>query len=120
MKIILDEDLPRSLGAVLAERGHEVFDVRDVGLRGKPDEKIFRFAQENSAVLFSADLGFSNILKFPLGSHAGIVILRFPNEMPTALINKITIALLEKISEEEFKGSAIVFSPSGARIRRSR
>ena len=120
MKIVLDEDLPRSLGKVLAEAGHEISDVRDAGLRGKSDEEVFRFAQENNAVLFSADLGFSNILKFPLGSHAGIVILRFPNEMPTALMNKIATALLSKISEDEFKGSVIVLSPSGARIRRSR
>lgn len=118
MKIVIDEDLPRSLTAALSESGHEVFDIRDHGLRGKPDEVIFTFAQQKEAVLFSADLGFSNILSFPLGSHYGIVILRFPNEMPTQVIAKEVLLLLEKIPEEELQGSLIILSPSQARMRR--
>lgn len=49
MKIVIDEDLHRSLGEVLRKLGHEVFDVRDHGLRGKSDEDVFRFAQEKKA-----------------------------------------------------------------------
>lgn len=118
MKIVIDEDLHRSLGEVLRKLGHEVFDVRDHGLRGKSDEDVFHFAQQKVAVLFSGDLGFSNIFQFPLGSHAGIVILRFPNEMPTPMINVAVLATLSLISEDDFTGNLVVISPGKVRVRR--
>jgi hypothetical protein len=40
MTFLVDEDLPRSVGAVLREFGHEVVDVRDIGLRGAPIPKL--------------------------------------------------------------------------------
>ena len=118
MKAVIDEDLPRSLNAVLQSLGFEIFDVRDFGLRGKADEDIFIFAQERQAVLFSADLGFANIFRFPLGGHSGIVILRFPNEMPTDAIHKASKNLLLKLSKEDFAGNLIILSLAGIRIRR--
>lgn len=36
MRAVVDEDLPRSLGATLGALGFEVLDIRDCGLRGKP------------------------------------------------------------------------------------
>ena len=82
------------------------------------DEDIFEFAKNHNAGLFSGDLGFANIVKFPLGSHHGIVILRFPNEMRADVINQIVVRLLNKISESDFEGNLIILSPNGMRIRR--
>lgn len=70
--------MPRSTGKLLKECGYEVKDIRDHGLRGAEDERVYRFAQENRAALITGDLGFGNILRFPLGSHFGIIIARFP------------------------------------------
>lgn len=88
MKAAIDEDLHRSLSKILSSLGFEIFDIRDHNLRGKPDDVIFKFAQKKGATLFSGDLGFSNILRFLLGKHHGIVILRFPNEMSMGKINE--------------------------------
>lgn len=117
MKIVIDEDLHRSLGETLKKLGHEVLDIRDYGLRGKTDEEVFAFAQQQNAVLCSADLGFANTLTFPLGSHYGIIILRFPNELQTKTINSIITALLPRIPEKEFGGHLLIISPAGVRIR---
>lgn len=40
-KFLIDEDLPRSLARGLREHGLEAADVRDLGLRGAPDERIW-------------------------------------------------------------------------------
>ncbi len=40
---VIDEDLPRIIDKVLESLGWEIKDVRDVGLRGKSDEKIIDF-----------------------------------------------------------------------------
>lgn len=115
----IDEDLPRSLGQVLSELGFTVFDIRDYGLRGHPDSEIFQFAQKQNAVLFSADLGFSNLLDFPIGSHHGIVILRFPSELPTRETNQEVKRLLAKLLPTDYPGNLTIVSPGKIRLRRN-
>jgi predicted nuclease of predicted toxin-antitoxin system len=74
-KFVVDEDTPRSAGKLLHSNGFDVKDVRDFGLRGAKDDEVYRFAQEERATLTTGDLGFGNILHFPLGSHYGIVLI---------------------------------------------
>lgn len=118
MNAVIDEDLPRSFGIVLSQLGFTVFNIRDRNLRGSTDDKIFLFAQKNKAVLFSADLGFSNILRFPLGTHHGICILRFPNEASVSLMNKTAKTFLGKLLPSDYHGNLIIISPGALRIRR--
>ena len=61
MKAVIDEDLHRSLGSVLSLLGISVLDIRDKGLRGSSDETVYKYAQKQKAILFSADLGFSKV-----------------------------------------------------------
>ncbi|MFW0860257.1 MAG: DUF5615 family PIN-like protein [Dehalococcoidia bacterium] len=116
--IVVDEDVHRSISEPLERLGHSVIDIRDYGLRGSEDEKIFQFAQRNKAVLISGDLGFSNILRFPLGTHCGIIIIRFPNEMSTERINEEVYKALNEIEDEDMGENLIVISPGKIRIRR--
>lgn len=118
MNAVIDEDLHRSLADTLKQIGFHVFDIRDHGLSGLSDEKIYAFTIEKKAVLFSADLGFSNILTYPLGQHYGIVILRYPNEMPTQQINQQIAYLLPKIKQKDYEGHLIILSKNKIRIRR--
>jgi predicted nuclease of predicted toxin-antitoxin system len=119
MRIVIDEDLPRSITIALTAMGHEVFDIRDHKLRGEPDEVIFEFAQKKRAVLFSGDLGFGNTIRFPLNSHHGIVILRFPNEMSTKKIVSLSTSYLKEVEKKQIIGNLFVFSPKGVRMRKS-
>lgn len=114
----IDEDMPRSTGRILKESGDEVKDIRDYGLRGADDDRIYQFAQNNKAVLITADLGFGNILRFPIGSHFGIVIVRFPNEMPTSELNHQLVARFADLTEADFKGSLVIIEPGKVRIRK--
>lgn len=98
--------------------GYEAKDVRDVGLRGAKDDMVFAYAQETEAILISGDLGFGNILHFPIGSHYGIVIAHFPNEVTTHEINSELEARLSEIEENSFKGSLIIIEPGKVRIRK--
>lgn len=70
------------------------------------------------AVLFSGDLGFSTIVDYPLKTHYGICILRFPNEMSTNKINQEVKKLLSKLKLSDYKESLIILSPGKLRIRR--
>ncbi|MBW2039334.1 MAG: DUF5615 family PIN-like protein [Deltaproteobacteria bacterium] len=118
LKFLIDEDLPRSTAEVLRAKGFEVLDVRDCGLRGKRDDEIFRFAQKEGAIILTGDIGFGNLLRFPLGSHCGIVIAHFPNEISTAEQNHQIVMAFDKISEADFKSNLIILEPGKIRIRR--
>lgn len=118
LRFVIDEDMPRSTAAVLKTRNYNVLDIRDYGLRGKSDEEIFKFAQQEKAVILTGDLGFGNLLKFPVGSHLGIVIAHFPNEIPTSELNNQIIKAFDDLTEMDFKGNLIIIEPGKLRIRR--
>ena len=117
-KFVIDEDMPRSTGRILAEAGYAVFDIRDYGLRGADDNKIFEFALTKQAVLITGDIGFGNILHFPLGKHFGIVLARFPNEIDTQELNRQLLDKFKDLSEDDFKGNILIIEPGKLRIRK--
>lgn len=98
MRFLIDESLPRAVSRVLAAAGHDAADVRDVGLRGAPDEAIAAHAKTDARIVVSADLDFSNALRFPPGTHPGILVARLPD---TPAPDAIAARILEAITEAE-------------------
>ena len=103
LKFLLDEDLPRSSAQPIRKLSHEVLDVRDCGLRGKSDDEVFEFAQKEGAIIFTADLGFGNLLRYPVGSHNGIVIVHLPNELSSAEVNRQIGIMFEQLTRPRRK-----------------
>jgi len=120
LKFVVDEDLPRSTSKILREKGFEVLDVRERGLRGLSNEEIFRIAQREKAVFLTGDLGFGNLLHFPMGSHSGIVIVRFPSGVSTSELNRQMTISLNRLSEDDIRGNLVIIEPGRIRIRRRR
>lgn len=117
-KFVIDEDLPRSTAESLKKEGYKVFDIRDYGLRGKSDRKIYEFAKKQKAVLITRDKGFGNILEFPIGRHYGIVVIDFPMQVSDKEMNRFLIKCLRKIKKEDFKGNLIIIEPGRIRMRK--
>jgi predicted nuclease of predicted toxin-antitoxin system len=117
---LVDEDMPRSTAAALRQAGHTAWDVRDIGLRGQGDDQVFAEAQARSAILVTADKGFSNVLSYPSGSHAGIVVMRVPNELPTWQVNHELMRALAELSGESLRGTLIIIEAGRTRVRRPR
>ena len=117
-RFLVDEDMPRSTARALRATGHAAEDVRDVGLGGQPDEAIFARAQETDAVLVTADLGFANVLTFPLGTHAGLIVARLPNELPTDAVNAELLRALDDVQGESLRGALVILEVGRTRIRR--
>lgn len=115
---LIDEDLPRSTAAALRRAGHAVADVRDVGLRGRSDAEVYAYAQAHGLTLVTADMGFANILRFPLGTHAGIVVLRVPNELAIDQLNRLLVNALADLSAEALRGALVIAEMTRTRIRR--
>ena len=116
-RFLVDEDLPRATAQVLAEAGHEAEDVRGVGLRGHSDNEVFAYAQAHGQIVISANKGFTNTLRFPLGSHAGIVVVRIPDELPTARMHQELLGGLASLSEKDLTGALVIVEIGRVRVR---
>ena len=114
-RFLVDENLPRSLAARLRAAALEARDVRDLGLRGAPDEEIFQFARSHGWVLLTGDLGFGAMMRaFP--DSPGLVLARLPNDWPASEINRLIETSLARLPDF-VPGSLIVIEPERIRIR---
>jgi len=84
----------------------------------KDDGEIFEFSQRNTAVLLTGDIGFGNLFHFPVGTHSGIFIARFPNEISSSELNNQILNAFMSLKENDFRGNLIILEPGKLRIRR--
>lgn len=118
-RFLVDENLPRSLVHEIEAAGHEATHVADVGLRGKPDGDVFAFATEKGLAIVTGDLDFANTHTYPLGTHAGIVVIRLPEEMSIMKRKRLTLAALMVVPHDELAGNLLIVDPGGIRLRRA-
>ena len=118
MQVLVDEDLPRSLVGELQRAGISAQHVLELGARGRSDDEILALARSKDLTLITGDVGFGNLLRYPLDSHAGIVIARFPNELATASTNAAIVAALRSLTAEEVHGTLVIIEPGRIRLRR--
>jgi predicted nuclease of predicted toxin-antitoxin system len=117
-RFLIDESLPRLLSELLRESGHESRHALELGLKGKNDAQVFAAAQRLSSAVVSRDNDFSNLLRFPLGGHCGIVVVRYPSETRISRVATDTERALAALPEWEFAGSLIIVEPGRVRVRR--
>ena len=115
---LVDEDLPWRLAKALEEAGHVALHVTDVQLRGHRDETVFSYAQARGLALVTCDMGYSDIRRFPPGSHAGLVIARLSTRVPAPERTRMILEGILGLKPGEIQGSLIVISRRGVRRRR--
>jgi predicted nuclease of predicted toxin-antitoxin system len=79
LKILVDEDMPRPTTGLLQSLGIDAIDLRDIGLKGSTNARVFEYAQKHRMIIISRDREFGNILKYPLGTHYGIIRVNLPH-----------------------------------------
>ena len=77
-RILVDEDMLRPTAGLLQSLGIHAIDLRDVGLKGATDDEVFGYAQKQGMIIISRDKEFGNIVKYPLGTHHGIIWVNLP------------------------------------------
>ncbi|HLC43168.1 MAG TPA: DUF5615 family PIN-like protein [Methylomirabilota bacterium] len=117
-RFLVDEALPHTLARHLRAESFEVDDIRDLGLRGQPDERIFQEAQQRQAVLITRDLDFTNIFRFPPRSHHGIIILRLPNTFTVRQLAEEVLRSLSELSLTALARTIVIVEPKRTRMRR--
>jgi len=118
IRFLVDADLPRSLAMALRERGYVADDVRDLKLGNAPDDTVVEHAKEHSYTLVSADKGFTNVLRFPLGTHCGMIVARFPPHTPARAKTRLLLRWIPTLGEQDIRGNLLIIERKGIRIRR--
>jgi predicted nuclease of predicted toxin-antitoxin system len=75
VKFLLDENFPRSVAALLLEKGHETVDLRTVGLLGSSDTVVAEKAIEAGAVILTTDRDFFHTFPNIYAEHPGVVVI---------------------------------------------
>ncbi len=101
----------------MSQLGREAEDVRDVGLRGRPDEAVIAHAMSKGLTVVTADLGFGNEVRFPPESHFGVIVARFPNEVSTANLVAAVLSAIDSLPDELI-GCIVIVEPDRVRLRR--
>jgi predicted nuclease of predicted toxin-antitoxin system len=116
---LVDEDLPRSLAFTLRAAGYQALDVRDVGLSDLSDAATFAFAQTHGQALITADRGFANTLRFALGAHAGIVVVRLSVDLAAPHVAQPVLNGLGALAGQSLAGVLLVIEPGRLRLSRA-
>lgn len=119
MKIKLDENLPMALATRLRGLGHDVETVREEGLEGKKDDRIWTSAQSEGRFLITQDLDFSDARKFAPGSHSGILLVRL-REPGRLALTTIVGEIFASQDVHEWPGCFIVLTERKLRVMRVR
>ena len=117
---LIDENMSRSVVFDPVDMGHRARHVADVGLRGAPDQLVFDRAQNEGWIIVTRDVGFGNLLSYPLGTHVGIVLLRLPSTFTAGQIRTVLASFISDIDVGQLSRALTIVEPARYRIRRAR
>lgn len=94
-RFVVDEDLPEAVTVMLKQMGYWAEHIRQISLRGASDQEVFQYAQSQNAMLITADKGFGDVRRFPIGSHYGIIVLRLKKRNRDNILLRFRQVILE-------------------------
>ena len=117
--ILLDQNVPLVAADWLRDqRPHwKIQHVNELGFRGRPDEFLYGWAQENEAIIVTYDEDFADARMYPLGDHRGIVRLRV---WPTTIeqTQDALSRLLADLPASDWRNNLIIIDNQKIRVRK--
>ncbi len=117
MKLKLDENIAESAAGRLAAIGYDVHTVLGESLGGRSDTDVWLAAQRESRLLVTHDLDFADQRRFAPGTHAGILLLRLPDDQQWRS-SDFLVASLSAPEARTWARCFIVATPTKVRVRR--
>ncbi|MBI2076304.1 MAG: DUF5615 family PIN-like protein [Candidatus Aenigmarchaeota archaeon] len=114
LKLLTDENIAKSVVNALRRTGYDVKDVKEEKLFGISDEEVLELANKENRVIITHDKDFANLINNPNQKHSGIVLVRFSDQTPENVINKL-LPLLKKL-RDKIKNAFLLVADDMARI----
>jgi predicted nuclease of predicted toxin-antitoxin system len=119
--VLLDQNISREIMGWLsgARPQWKILHAKDLGFSREPDEVLYAWAQQNSAVIVTFDEDFADARMRALGPHHGIIRLKV---WPTTVENTRSglDRLLQSVPDDGWLGSLVIIDNQKIRIRRGR
>jgi predicted nuclease of predicted toxin-antitoxin system len=104
MKILVDENIPRTTVTALIDRGHDVLDFRGSAREGSPDADLWNIALREERLLITTDKGFSAHRR---EDHAGVLIVRLRQPNRKRIHNRVMLAF-SRFGEDQWRGLTVI------------
>ncbi len=114
MKILADEDVERPIVVRLRQEGHYVISIAEIAA-GSPDPVVLDRANQEQALLLTADKDFGDLVFLHRYPASGVVLTRLPEELSAAEKADIVVQVI-KIHGERLFGSFTIITPRKVRI----
>ena len=88
-RFLLDENVPRSIYRLLEQMGFHVEYVP----QGVSDRTVIRLARERGLILVTRDSDFADEVRYPPGTHPGIIVLRIHPPLPRLMADRLVYTL---------------------------
>lgn len=115
MRIKLDENFDPRLVPVLQSHGFDVDTILSERLSGASDEMVYATCQKLGRALITLDLDFSNPFRFPPEDTEGIVVVRPPRPVLSA-IRATLLSVMPQLKTLPLKGMLWIVEPGRIRI----
>jgi predicted nuclease of predicted toxin-antitoxin system len=118
MRFLVDQCLSVELAEALADAGHDVTHLRELGMQRARDPEVLELARAEERVLLSADTDFAALLARTAARSPSVVLFRrltgrHPHAQAVVLLGN-----LSQISAALDQGSVVVIEETRLRIRR--
>ncbi|CAC5344101.1 hypothetical protein PA905_45340 [Planktothrix agardhii CCAP 1459/11A] len=117
MLIKLDENMSVAHAEFLRQMGYDCDRVTDEGLSGADDEIVWQQACAEGRFFITLDLDFSDVRRFPPGTHPGILLLRSRSRSRQYVLDVLSRVVSEQ-PLETLQGCLVVADEMQTRIRR--
>jgi predicted nuclease of predicted toxin-antitoxin system len=117
VRFLADENVPRAVVDALAQRGHDVKTVREIG-EGSADEEIAAIASRDERIILTFDKDLGDVARrCELPATSGVILLRFVPRDPADATHLVLSALAAR---GHWRGHITVVERDRIRVRRLR
>ena len=114
MRILTDENVPRSVLAWLRATGHDVISASEVGI-GDPDTRWLTFAESDQRLILTSDKDFGELVFRDRLTSFGIILLRLDDLPVPAWVTRLQEVW--SVVEANPTGCFIVVTANRVRVR---
>lgn len=117
LKLKLDENLARRHVEILQEAGYDAESVFQEGMSGASDDQLWDAVCREGRMLVTLDLDFSDLRRYPPGTHPGILLLRPPDRSREG-VESVLVRVLREGPLDGLAGCLSVADADRTRVRR--
>ena len=99
MKVKLDENFGTRTRRLFQAVDHDVCTVRDEGLQGRSDQRLYDTCCVEGRCLVTLDLDFADVTRFLPAETNGIAIIRVPRNPSLVLLERLTRQFLQALTQ---------------------